>query len=372
MRKLFGFLLCLMIAAPAFTQDAKRLDVTNFEDGLEWSYSGSSVTLSFVELQPFQDPTIKPKEGEASLLVEYNNNGSAWSWTQLNFPSGAIDATGMTELHMWVYYLPTSVPNADGNFEINITFGEVNLGYQRTQITGEWVELVWPIDTLTSTTRLSSVSFFGGFISPNPGDLSGSLYIDDIYFYRPAGIQETETVLVYGFNEEDPDTGYVQGWGTNDAAAQEPVLGKGEVTPSEGTNYMEFALGSGWTNVIHSTSALADFDRWADVQEIMLDARVESTGSEWGPQTCLVIQTGTGGWDQYAENTYQNVVDDWATLVWKVNMSKHAETFTTEGGWLNLFLSTNNGASGAGKLVFFDNFRAVVTKQTPVLEWPLY
>lgn len=372
MKKRIVWIVCAFLFGSAYGQDGTRLDITGFEDGLDWSYSGGSITLSYVDFNPFLHSEVKAKTGESSLLVEYNNNGSAWQWAQLNFPSGGIDATGMTELHMSVYFLPASVPNTDGNFEISISFGDASLGYQRTSKTGEWVDLVWPIDTLTSTTRMSSVSYFGGFISPSPGDLNGVLYIDDIYFYRPAGIKETETVVVYGFNEEDPDTGYVKGWGTNDASLQEPMLGQGEVTPSEGSNYMEFALGSGWVNVIHSTSALADFDRWADVQEIMMDARVESSGSEWGPQTCLVVQTGTGGWDQYAENSYQSAVDAWATLVWKVDMSKHAETFATEGGWMNLFLSTNNGASGAGKLVFFDNFRAVVTKQVPVTEWALY
>ncbi len=64
-----------------------------------------------------------------------------------------IDAAGMTELHMWVYYLPDSVPFPDNNqFEIRVETGSVNLGVQGTEITGEWVELVWPIDSLTSST----------------------------------------------------------------------------------------------------------------------------------------------------------------------------------------------------------------------------
>lgn len=372
MEKVFAVILCSFVVVSAFGQEAKRVDITNFEDELTWAYSGNTVVLSYVEYEPFFYPEIKPKEGEASLYVEYNNNGNGWSWAQINFPAGGVDATGMTELHMWIYVRPGSVPNADGNYQINLQSGDVNFGTQGTQTTGEWVKLVYPIDTLTSTTRISNISYFGGFISPGAADASGIIYIDDMYFYRPAGVQETETLLIYSFDEEDPDTLLAKGWQSTDDSVQAPILGQGEVQPSQGTNYMAFPLTSGWANVIQTSGALAAFNRWTEVQEIMIDARVEKAPSNWGPQTALIIQSEAGGWDQYAENSFSSAVDSWKTLVWKVNMAKHAPSLSQEGAWMNIWLSTNNDAANAGILVFYDNFRVVVPKTTPVSDWSLF
>ncbi len=374
-----AFFLVLAIAGSSYSQEDQVLQVTDFEDELEWVYSGGSIMYSFVEYQPFYDDTITPHSGEASLLVEYDNTGGEWQWSQINFPGelGAVDATGMTELHIFVYVVPGSTGYSDTGFEMRIEAGGANLGFQSTDVTGEWVELVWPIDTLTSTGNLGALTYFGGFIAPR-GDISGQVYIDDIYFTRPADVPEVEIVTIYGFNEEDPDTLLTAGWISDDAGLSVPLLGEGEVEPSEGSNYMAFTLGEGWTNVIRTESALEDFDRWGDVKEIMVDARMSEAVVGWGAQSALVIQTGSGGWDQYAEASYRYAVDEWQTLVWVVDMEKHAAAFVEpaegeDAPWMIIRFSTNNGSEDAGKLVFFDNFRVVVTKQAAaVQEWSLY
>ncbi|MBZ0257085.1 hypothetical protein K8I31_13545, partial [bacterium] len=264
---------------------------------------------------------------------------------------------------------------SDGNYEIQVQLitpdGNINLGFKNTAVTGEWVELVWPISTFVSP-QLTSVSGFGGFIQPADATYAGQLYVDNVYFYRPEGTPEVETIMVYDFDETDPDTLFTAGWQSDDESAQPLFPGEGEVDPSQGTNYMTFPLTSGWASNIRTIDASSAFDRWDEVLEIWLDARVSATPTNWGPQSALIIQSNSGGWDQYAENSYQSAVDDWTLLTWSVDMSGHAESLQTDDGSFLLRFSTNNDAANDGMIAYFDNLRVVVPVQNDVSGWSLY
>ncbi|RJP25985.1 MAG: hypothetical protein C4527_16130 [Candidatus Omnitrophota bacterium] len=273
MKKAFILGMYIVVAGLAYSQDGSRLDITGFEDGLDWQFTQGPILGSWIEESALFEPGVTPKEGNASLYVDYDNAGSTWGWVQMNFPTDAIDASGMTELHMWVYWFPESVPDPTYDFNIRLYLipaegANVAIGTQSTTITGEWVELVWKIDSLSSLSAISALTAIGGNIIPANGDSRGTLYIDDLYFFRPAGVPDVESITVYDFNEEDPATGFVKGWTSSDGSLQPPFPGEGQVPPSEGANYMELPLGSGWVNVIHTANAQADFDRWEEVTEI--------------------------------------------------------------------------------------------------------
>ncbi len=371
-RSILAIMVGLIVGSMVQAQEAERVDVTSFED-LTGQYSGGSITDSFVESPVFEEG-VEAQDGDAALYVVYDNSSGTWQWAQLDFE--AVDASGKTELHMWVYYIPGSVPDPDNGYEIRAELvtansGNVNLGFQSTDTAGEWVEFVWNISSLSSS-MLEEVVAIGGFINPRTADQNGSLYVDNIYFERPAGTPEVESTLVYGFNETDPDTGLTAGWTTEDESVQPVLPGEGEVTPSEGSNYMTLPLTSGWATNVHTANAQDDFNRWDEVREIWLDARVNETPPEWGPQSALIIQTDSGGWDQLAEASYQNAVDAWSTITWTVDMGPHAESIQNQDGSLTIWFSTNNHEANEGLLVFFDNFRVVVPVETGISEWSLY
>ncbi|MFH1738804.1 MAG: hypothetical protein ABIH23_07330, partial [bacterium] len=282
------------------------------------------------------------------------NGGSSWQWAQMDFPIGSLDLTGMRELHMWVYILPDSVPHPDFGFEVRIDLpGSVTLGYQRTEITGEWVELVWPIDRQISQNLINDVSYFGGYIAPREGDVSGAMYIDSIYAVRPAGIVDLEDRLVYGFNEEP------LGWKQNQGIA--PALGSGDVTASEGANYMECALTGGWAILLTTTDAKGAFGRWPDVVEISVDVQLGQSISGGWAQMQLVLQTNDKDWDNsYPELSYADAVGKWKTLTWQVDMTAHAPAFERDDGWFIMDIISNNGAADEGVPIYLDNFRVAV------------
>lgn len=368
MKKLFVTVMCAAVVMGSWAQEAKRIDITGFEDLGTWAYTGGGVIESYVDFPG--DFGIPAHEGEVALLVNYEFAASyPWSWNQINFVQGAIDLTGMREIHMWVYFEDGAV----GDLSIRLDVGGGSLGTQTAPGTGAWHELVWNIDRLTSDTRINSVSSFGGFLAPGSGGAAARVWIDEIFAVRPTGIVELEQVLVYGFNEEDPDTLAPVGWGAGDG--EPPFLGQGDVTPSEGTNYMECALGGGWIVIARTTNAMEAFDRWTEVQEIMVDActSTDYTGS-W-VQSDLVLQSSQTGWDgQGKEIGFSGFTTSWKTLLWGVDMSKHKDAFTAEGGWFSVGFTSNNDASQQGARVFYDNFRVSVPKGGPVNvgNWSLF
>ncbi|MEW6238808.1 MAG: hypothetical protein AB1656_25775 [Candidatus Omnitrophota bacterium] len=380
MKKYLTIIVCLCAAGFAGAQEAKQVDITSFEGETEWAYSGGSIVESYVDTMPFfVHADVTAKDGEKALYVSYDNSGGVWQWAQLNFADGALDLTGMREIHMWVYFLPDSV----GDLTIRCDIGGGSLGTQTVPAAGEWTELVWPIDRLTSDTRIASAGSIGGFIAPGSEGAYGEIYIDKIFAVRPAGIPEVETVLVYGFNEENPDTAAPMGW--EKANAEYCLLGQGDVDPSEGSNYMEIPLAANYIQSFRTTNAKADFDRWGEVLEIMIDARVSAEYSGGWVQSDLIIQSGatdadgnavTEGvddWDgQGKEIGFSDNRNDWKTLLWSVDMSKHKAVFEYENSWLTISFTTNNDASQAGARVFYDNFRVSVPIIVNISNWSLY
>ena len=383
LKRVFVFLVCMSVAAGVLAQGEKRIDITSFEEPEyidAWRYGGGNIVESYVLEAADLPQGVKPVDGNNVLYVAYDNNGSAWQWCTMSFAFGSIDLTGMREIHMWVYFLPDSVPDPEDGYEIRLDLpGGANLGYRSTQNTGEWVEFVWNIDRLTSEERASDVSYWGGFIGPDPGEVRGALYIDNIYALRPAGIPELVTLPLYGFNEEDPQTGTPLHW--TSSAGTAPALGQDETDPSEGSNYMVIYLGGGWIQNVETVDAMADFARWPEVMEIMVDVMVgpDYTGS-W-VQSALILQSGvTGvedapnvsGWDGYPELGYSEARDAWKLILWEVDMSRHKGAFGQEGGWFSVSLSTNNDANQEGASIFFDNMRVSVPKVTRVADWSLF
>ncbi len=367
MKRFVAFGFSILVAVSVSAQE--RVDITSFEtdEALNLSYSGASIPLSFVDFSPIPPNDVVAQDGDNALVVEYAATAE-WNWSQLDFPS--VDLTGMREIHMWVYFSEDWTGETDVRVDLA---GGVGLGEQGTGgVTGEWVELVWPIDRFTSET-LSDVSFFGGFIAPGDGTATGTVYIDNIFANRPANVPEVETITLYGFNEEDPATGQVMGWQDNEGAG----LLASDVTPSEGSAYMELALGNGWTNNVQAVDPLGDFDRWQDVVDIQLDARVSEGFTGTWVQYVVVIQVGADDvdavWNQLPEQGFSDATSEWKRIIWNVDMEQHRPAFEGENTWMNLFIITNNDGAQAGQLVFLDNFRVgAVVEDTPVEQWSLY
>ncbi|MBD3267176.1 hypothetical protein GF373_10945 [bacterium] len=379
-KSIFLGIACLLLSGIAYTQEAERIDITGFE-GLDYAYqyTGGNIVVSEIDWGDLQGGAT-PKAGEQVLKVEYDNMGSAWQWNQMDFPE-AVDLTGMTEVHMWVYVVPEQT---SGTFEIRLDLpGGLGLGYRGISEDqyGEWVELVWQIDHISSQNKIAEVGNFGGFISPDDGANKGLCYIDEIFGYRPEGTPtEWEEITVWGVNEED-DMGTPKGWEVADSTGI--LVGFDEVTPSEGDNYAMFELSDGWQNAVKTSDAKGDFDRWDEVFEIMVDVRVQETFDASWLNFQLVIQSGLPEgdiWDAYGEMGIAGSTDDWETILWVVDISKHEYGLSDPpednpeepGHWFQLSFTSNQPSGYAGTLVYFDNVRLVVPAQSDVLDWSLY
>lgn len=363
MTKFFAVSVCLIVSLSAYAQE--RVDITSFEgDDINLTYGGNSIPFSFVDF----GADIPIQDGEQVLVVDYAAAGE-WEWSQLNFPSK--DLTGMREIHMWVYFEEGWV--GDTTVRIDLA-GGVGLGIQDANgVTGEWVELVWGIDRFTSEV-ISDISYFGGFIAPGDETAAGTMYIDNIFAVRPEGIPEVETVALYGFNEEDPNTGSAIGWQDRNGVG---FVGS-DFPASEGNGYIELELGDGWTENIQTSNALADFDRWLDVVDVQLDALVSDGFTGDWVQYVLVIQSGSddvdGAWAQHPEQGFSDATDEWKQLVWQVNMEQHRAALETgTNPFLNVIIITNNDGAIAGQLVYLDNFRVgAKVNESDVNQWSLY
>ncbi len=82
MKRITILAVCFILIGAAHSQE-KRIDVTSFEDDYNWQYTGGSIQVSLVETSPLIDVT--PKDGDSALYVEYDNAGTSWQWSQLNF-----------------------------------------------------------------------------------------------------------------------------------------------------------------------------------------------------------------------------------------------------------------------------------------------
>jgi len=380
MKKGFLFVLALLVSSGVFAQEEKVF-ITGFEDTEEltgtWTWTGGAFKESFVDY-----PTNpKPVEGDAALIVSYDNAGSEWQYGTLNLAIPPVNLTGMREIHMSVYFTPEST----GDFAIRFDLPNGNiLGFDYVSKVGEWEELVYKIDRKTSAASfMSEISSFYGFICPTPGTAKGEAWIDNIYAVRPANIPaEIEEVLVYGFNEADPTTKAPTGWSKSAEESYMPemlteLMGD-TITPTEGTDAMVMHPYSSYVLNIQTTDALKAFNRWAEVIEIQFDVRIpESVPGSW-LQSRLVLRSGiTGSTDfDVSEDTkeigYADATSDWKTLLWEVDMTNHISNIKDPNGWFEVVISTNNDASADGFDVFIDNFRVTVPKVTDVNDWSLF
>ncbi|MBD3266103.1 hypothetical protein GF373_05485, partial [bacterium] len=162
MKQAFVIMACLIMALGAVAQEEVKIEITSFEDGQDWAYTGDSIYQS--EVQTAGD--VEPQDGDHMLFVEYDNFGGAWNWAQLDFQGESHDLTNMTEIHMWVYYndlapdltIQLQASSFDPKYDIN-------LGNQTIEKKEAWQEMVWKIDPITAQ-KLVNVDHFGGFIDP--------------------------------------------------------------------------------------------------------------------------------------------------------------------------------------------------------------
>lgn len=372
MKKVIFTVLCCTIAMISFAQD--QVFITGFEDTEEltgeWSWTGGAFT-SFVDYPT--DPA--PIEGDSALVVIYDNNGSEWQHAQMDFAVPAVDLTGMREIRMSVYFSPEST--GELRIRLDLPGGNI-LGFADVPSAGEWHELTWKIDRLTSANSVSSVGYIQGFITPTPGDAAGEVFIDNIYAIRPASMPELEEVLLYGFNEADAETGAPTGWINSEGAM--PELANDWVEPSEGSDSMVLFAGAEGLENIATANALEDFDRWGEVMEILFDIRIaEAVPGGW-IQSRLRFNSGiTGNDDALVEQTtkeigYTDATEDWRIMLFEVDLSGHVDNMNDPNGWFEIIIETNNGAEADGFAVFVDNFRVAVPVggSVNVSEWNLY
>ncbi len=141
MKRILCVFLFASLATVGFTQEEKVF-ITSFEDSEEltgsWdnSWTGGSFQECFVDYGT--DPA--PPDGDAVLVIFYDNAGSTWQHSTFNFAVPAVDITGMREIHMSVYFTPEST----GDLQIRMDLPNGNiLGFADVPSAGEWHELVW-------------------------------------------------------------------------------------------------------------------------------------------------------------------------------------------------------------------------------------
>ena len=364
---IYGWAALCLLAGLVSAQD--RVDITSFEEGLEWGWTGGAFQGSFVD-----DVGNQAQDGSHVLVVIYDNGGSEWQYATLNFPIGSVDLTGMREIHMWVRYSPEST----GELRIRLDLPNNNiLGFAQTVQPGEWSEMVFRIDRLTSANSVNSVGFFQGFITPTPGSAAGEVWIDNIYAVRPSSIPVVEEVLLYDFESVDPATGSPQGWEAYQGAGADE--GQGEITPSHGNNYLTFYAGGGYAQNVRTINTLADFSRWADVVEILFDIRIASGVPGGWLQSRLHLNSGVTGDTSTDVSTQTKEIgyaetssSGWKTMLFEVDLSSHRDNLTNPNGWFTVAVSTNNGAEADGFPIYLDNFRVAAPQGTPVSNWSVY
>ena len=366
----FGLAMATMVSA-----QEQRVNITSFEEeDFTWQWTGGNIPDSGVEENP---GGVAAADGNYVLVVVYDNRGSTWQYTNMSFPIGSVDLTGMREIRMSVFF----TEQCQGNLSMRLDLASGNiLGMAYAPSKGQWHELVFPIDRkLSESDFIKSINWFGGFFAPETGTNSGEVYIDNIYGIRPAGTPEVEEVLIYGFNEADPGTGEPAGWTVGAEGHIPPELGTGDVTPKEGNNYMVMWTGPGYVWSVQTTNALAAFNRWPDVKEVLFDVYVgDPIASGWLQSRIDITSniTGSGVDDAYTstrEIGYADATSNWKELLYEVDMTPHLANIADPNGWLRIRISTNNDANNdLDKRVFVDNFRVAVAKSTDVTDWMCY
>lgn len=375
-------LIASLVIGAAYAQE--RVDITSFEnaDTQEWMFTGGMTSLSFADLMN-PDDGVEPHDGQYHMFVEYDTALNQWGTMNLVFPDGPRDLTGMRQIHMWIYFLPDAMEHQDGGFRIRFSLpGGLELGtLQQDGIAGQWAEYVFLIDHLSYENDLSAVDQLQIRINPGGNNVSGICYIDSIYATRPENVpDEYDYIQLWSFDEDEDFDIIPDGWQEN---GQIPLIGEGQIEPSEGDNYMELSLGGGWTTNGASANAKEVTDRLADAWDVMVDVYLtdEFTASWLNFQ--LIMQSGgedaegnplspTSGWDAYGELGIGGIEKNmWHTIAWPVRMENHAGALG-EDGWFQFVFSTNQPGDMQGVPLFVDNFRIAVPSSSDVGEWSLF
>lgn len=403
MKAILYYCLCFCIVLTVSAQD-QQVFITGFEEVQGLQFNGGQVSFSLEEDGTNQDGVV-PYEGDGLMVVEYDNTGNVWGWSQFNFAE-TVDATGMRNINLLVYFLPDTIPNDDNVYELRLRLStditgdgnpnEVALGYKSNptnpetgepvaaeDVPGQWVNYSWEIDTITSENHLSELAGFGLSIMPGDDGKFGIFYLDNIYASRPADFPaQLEEVLIYDFDTEDlPIT--PAGWEPN---AGQMVIGDGFIEPSQGTNYMEIWIGAGWIQEARTIDAKGASDLWARATDIIMDVQIADDFAGTWLLLNPTLQSGgddadgnplarVSGWDGYGERELRNTgfLGDWKTIAWPFRLENHIDALTNDGGWFTVNLITNKDSAEAGKSLYIDNFRlAVAPDTTGVNEWSLY
>lgn len=376
MKKAFAVFACLAcLAGAAVAQD--QVQITSFEESFDWTWTAGSI-------QSFVDPVgaADAADGENVLVVIYDNGGAEWQHGTMNFPIGPIDLTGMREVRLSVKV----VGGSTGNIGIRMDFPDGNiLGFAYPEdengdvIYDEWVELSWPIDRLSSQNNISDVSFVQGFIVPTPGDANGEIWLDNFYAVRPEGTPVIEEVLLYDFEETDPDTGFVQGWEPREGILAD--LSTEDVEAVSGNGVMVAAAGGGYLQNVQTINALDAYDNWPAVREIIYETRLVDTVPGGWIQSRLHIHSRVEGDDESAVETQTKELGftgtagegGWKTMLFEIDLSAHMDNITNPDGVLNIAISTNNSGDAMDHPFYIDNFRVGVPEGgTSVPDWSVY
>lgn len=369
---------CITLAASVAVAQ-ERVDITSFEESFEWTW-GVGNAETFVD---FVEPPI---DGETALVVFYDNAGSEWQHGTMSFQIDPVDLTGMREIRMSVYFTEGSTGQLRIRLDLpggNILgFGEIPQDENGDYLLGEWHEISFPIDRLSSQNSVSDIGFIQGFIVPTPGDASGEVWIDNIYAIRSADIEDVEEIVLYDFEELDSSTGSVMGWQPLDGL--DALLGEGEVEPFSGNNYMTFFASDGYAaSNVATLNAKADFDNWQNAREILFEIRIPEGPPGGWIQSRLTIVSGIEGDDttevtsETREIGFTDAIDEWRTFLYEFDVTPHLDHINDPNGFFRVGISTNNDASALDFPVFVDNFRVAVVAGSsgggsPVSSWSLY
>ncbi|MBN2328707.1 MAG: hypothetical protein JXR73_16315 [Candidatus Omnitrophica bacterium] len=372
----------LLLAGFSFAQD-EIVNITSFEEEAATPFTGGQTSFSMID-QINPDDNVAPLDGDWHLLMEYDTSIDNYGMASVTFPE-PVDITGMREIHVWAYFLPDAQPHPDAGYSLRMSLdGDIDIALgdvQKYPVSGEWLEYVWEIDSLSSQNDLSAMTGFNMCFMPGAASAIGVCYIDKIYATRPADFPDAlEYVQVYSFDEEGDNFAPV-GW---QSAGGDVFTGFGDVEPSEGENYMEIMLGEWWVQEARTTDAKGASDLWAQATDIVMDVRVSEdfTGS-WlllNP----VVQSGgedadgnplepVNSWDTYGERDirWSFEVGTWFTIAWPFRADLHRGALG-DYGWFQIVLVTNQDAAEAGKSIYIDNFRLAAPSQTKVPDWSVF
>lgn len=376
MKRTFAAVLMGALVAPLAMAQQETVPITSFEESPEWAWTGGNIIDSFVDV-PFD--TTAP-DGELALGVFYEN-GSVWNYQSMSFPIDPVDISGMREIRMSVYFTDSST--GDMQIRLDLPGGDfmpltgIPTDDEGNYITGEWHELSFPMDRYMSQ-RATAVDSLQGFIVPTPAGAVGEVWIDNVYAALPEDIPEVEEVLLYGFNESDPDNGAPMGWTA--AEGDMPEMSDGFVEPTEGDNAMVmFAMGSSSTDNVQSINAAEHFDNWSAVREIIYDIRlVEDVPGGW-IQNRLVLESGITGDEESVVRTenkeigYTGTTEEWKTLAYDVDMTPHLDNIADPNGYLEIIITPAHSGDAAGTFIVVDNMRlGVAVGETRVSDWNLF